>query len=296
MSSSNVSDKKRDSGWSIRDLPVSDRRSSVAICGFYFPAGVRRCVTSLLLALLLAAPAAAIDESKIVDLTYSFGPDTVYWPTAKGFQLETVVHGKTAGGFFYAANNFCTAEHGGTHMDAPIHFAEGRAAVDQVPVGAGIGPIVRVDVSAQAAVDADYRLTLGDLQAWEERHGRIPDGAIVVMYSGWGTRWPDRKRYLGTDVAGDTANLHFPGFSREAAEFLVRQRRIDAIGVDTPSIDHGPSQDFIVHQIINGADKPGFENLANLDRVPAMGATLIALPMKIAGGSGGPLRAIALLP
>lgn len=246
--------------------------------------------------ILLASPVAAIDESRIVDLTYSFGPDTVYWPTAKGFQLETVVHGKTPAGFFYAANNFCTAEHGGTHMDAPIHFAEGRASADQVPVSAGIGPLVRVDVSAQAATDADYRLTVGDLQAWEKQHGRIPDGAIVVMFSGWGTRWPDRKRYLGTDVAGDTANLHFPGFSREAAEFLVRERRIDAIGVDTPSIDHGPSQDFLVHQIINGADKPGFENLANLDRVPATGATLVALPMKIAGGSGGPLRAIALLP
>jgi kynurenine formamidase len=116
------------------------------------------------------------------------------------------------------------------------------------------------------------------------------------MYSGWGVRWPDRKRYLGTDVPGDTANLHFPGFSRAAAELLVRERRIDAIGVDTPSIDYGPSQDFIVHRVINGANKPAFENIANLDRIPATGATLIALPMKIAGGSGGPLRAIALLP
>ncbi len=116
------------------------------------------------------------------------------------------------------------------------------------------------------------------------------------MFSGWGARWPDRKRYLGTDAPGDTANLHFPGFSKEAAEFLVHEREVDAIGVDTPSIDHGPSKDFIVHQIINGANKPAFENLANLDRIPPSGATLIALPMKIAGGSGGPVRAIALLP
>jgi kynurenine formamidase len=238
----------------------------------------------------------ALDETKLIDLTYAFGPETIYWPTAKSFQLETVVHGKTAAGFFYAANNFCTAEHGGTHMDAPVHFAEGRASAEQVPIGAGIGPIVRVDVSVAAASDPDYRLSTADLQAWEQRYGRIPNGAIVLMYSGWGARWPDRKRYLGTAEAGDTANLHFPGFSREAAEFLVRERTIDAVGVDTPSIDHGPSQDFIVHQIINGANKPGFENLANLDRVPATGATLIALPMKIAGGSGGPLRAIALLP
>jgi kynurenine formamidase len=250
----------------------------------------------LLLSLLLCTPAAAIDETRIIDLTYAFGAETVYWPTAKAFQLETVVHGKTAAGYFYAANNFCSAEHGGTHMDAPIHFAEGKASAEQVPLASGIGPIARIDVSAQAAADADYRLGVADLEAWEKRHGRIPDGAIVVMYSGWGARWPDRKRYLGTDVAGDTTNLHFPGFSRAAAEFLVRERRIDAIGVDTPSIDHGPSRDFIVHQVIHGANKPAFENLANLDRVPATGATLIALPMKIAGGSGGPLRAIALLP
>jgi kynurenine formamidase len=254
------------------------------------------CWLIALLCIVLIGSARAIDETKIVDLTYAFGPETVYWPTAKGFQLETVVHGKTDAGFFYAANNFCSAEHGGTHMDAPIHFAEGKATAEQVPVASGIGPIVRIDVSAQATADADYRLSVADLQAWEERYGRIPDGAIVVMYSGWGARWPDRKRYLGTDAAGDTAHLHFPGFSRAAAEFLVRERRIDAIGVDTPSIDHGPSQDFIVHQVIHGANKPAFENLANLDRVPATGATLIALPMKIAGGSGGPLRAIALLP
>lgn len=249
----------------------------------------------ILAAVLFASPALALDENKIVDLSYPYGPETVYWPSARPFQLEAVAHGRTAGGFFYAANDFCTAEHGGTHMDAPIHFAEGRASADQVPLGAGIGPIVRVDVSAKAAADPDYRLAVADLKAWEAEHGRIPNGAVVIMYSGWGSRWPDRKRYLGSDKPGDTANLHFPGFSREAAEFLVRERSIDAIGVDTASIDHGPSQDFIVHRIINGANKPAFENLANVDRLPPSGATLVALPMKIAGGSGAPLRAIAIL-
>jgi kynurenine formamidase len=179
-------------------------------------------------------------------------------------------------GYWYEANNYWAAEHGGTHMDAPVHFARGGATADQVPVTAGIGPLVRVDVSAQAARDADYRLTRADLEAWEKANGRIPKGAIVVMYSGWGSRWPDAKRYLGTDVAGDVANLHFPSFSQEAAEFLVRERDINGIGVDTASIDYGPSTDFIVHRVINGAGKPGFENLAHLDRVPAKGATLIA--------------------
>jgi len=241
------------------------------------------------------AAAIDIDPAKVVDLTYGFGTETVYWPTARHFTLEVQSKGES-GGHWYEANNFCAAEHGGTHMDAPVHFARGGATADQVPVTAGIGPLVRVDVSAQAARDADYRLTRADLEAWEKANGRIPKGAIVVMYSGWGSRWPDAKRYLGTDVAGDVANLHFPSFSQEAAEFLVRERDINGIGVDTASIDYGPSTDFIVHRVINGAGKPGFENLAHLDRVPAKGATLIALPMPIAGGSGGPLRAVAVLP
>jgi kynurenine formamidase len=259
--------------------------------------GSMRLGRVLILLFLAALPARAfdIDPAKVVDLTYGFGPETVYWPNGKRFALEVVFKGES-GGHWYEANNICAAEHGGTHMDSPAHFARDHATTDKVPVTAGIGPLVRVDVSAQAAKDVDYRLTVDDLRAWESANGAIPRGAIVAMYSGWGTRWPDAKRYLGTDVPGDTANLHFPGFSKEAAEFLVRERDINAIAVDTPSIDHGPSQDFIVHQIINGANKPAFENLANLDRVPPRGATLIGLPMKIEGGSGGPLRAIAVLP
>lgn len=237
-----------------------------------------------------------IGQARVVDLTYGFGADTIYWPTARGFELQEVSHGPTEGGYWYEANNICMAEHGGTHMDAPVHFAEGQLASDQVPVAAGIGALVRVDVSERAANDADYRLSVDDLRAWEERHGRIPAGAIVVMYSAWGRRWPDRASYLGTAEAGDTANLHFPGFSAAAAAFLVEQRDIKAIGVDTPSIDHGPSRDFMVHRIVHGAGKPAFENLANLNRVPPAGATILALPMKIKGGSGGPLRAVALLP
>lgn len=255
-----------------------------------------RGLIALALLAAAAAPAIDIDPAKVVDLTYPFGADTLYWPTAKRFALEAVHHGETPGGYWYEANNLSAAEHGGTHMDAPAHFAAGGASAAQVPVTAGIGPLVLVDVSAQAARDPDYRLTRADLATWERAHGRIPKGAIVVMFSGWGTRWPDAKRYLGTAVPGDVANLHFPGFSREAAEWLVRERDINGIGVDTPSIDHGPSTDFIVHRVINGAGKPGFENLAHLDKVPAAGATLIALPLPIEGGSGGPMRAIAVLP
>jgi kynurenine formamidase len=243
------------------------------------------------------APAGpAIDLNKVVDLTYAFGPETIYWPTAESFTLQRVSYGPTPQGYWYAANNVCMAEHGGTHMDAPIHFAEGKLTADAVPLRSCIGPAALIDVRAQAAADRDYRLTIGDITAWEQHNGRLPARAIVIMWSGWGARWGDKLRYLGTDKRGDVANLHFPGFSREAAEFLVAQRDIAAIGVDTASIDYGQSADFIVHRVINGANKPGFENLASLDRLPASGVTLIALPMKIAGGSGGPARIIAILP
>lgn len=236
-------------------------------------------------------------DARTVDLTYAFGPDTVYWPSDRhGFELEVVARGATDGGYWYEANRMCTAEHGGTHMDAPVHFARGQLTADQVPVSAGIGPLVRIDVRGAATRDPDYRLSVADLISWEKKHGRIPRGAIVVMYSGWGERWPDAARYLGSDIPGDTAHLHFPGFGEAAVRFLIDKRDIRAIGVDTASIDHGPSRDFAVHRILHGAGKPAFENLANLDQVPAAGAILVALPMKIAGGSGGPLRAVAILP
>ena len=245
---------------------------------------------------LMSMPGLAFDESKIIDLTYPYDEHTISWPTAKPYELEVVAAQRTDAGYWYAANNICLAEHSGTHMDAPIHFAEGTRTISEVPVEQLIGPAVVIDVSAKAAQDADYRVSVADIQAWESVHGEIPTGAQVLMLSGWGKYWPDKKRYLGTDKSGDVANLHFPGFSREAAEFLISHREIDAVGVDTPSIDSGQSKDFIVHQIVNGANKPGLENIANLDKLPPRGATLIALPMKIAKGSGAPVRIIAILP
>lgn len=242
------------------------------------------------------AAAPTIDLTKVVDLSYAFGPDTIYWPTAEGFTMQRVSYGTTPSGYWYAANNICIAEHGGTHMDAPIHFAQGQRTADQVPLSSCIGPAVVVDVRTPAATNRDYRMAVDDLTAWETKHGRIPAGAVVIMDSGWGARWSDKLQYMGTDQHGDVANLHFPGFSKEAAEFLVAQRDGAAIGVDTASMDYGQSEDFIVHQVINGANKPGFENLANVDRLPPVGALFVALPMKIAGGSGGPVRIIAILP
>jgi kynurenine formamidase len=236
------------------------------------------------------------DESKVVDLTYNFDDQAIYWPTAKAFQWEKEAWGKSAGGYWYTAARYSASEHGGTHLDAPIHFGEGRSAADEIPLSRLIAPAVVIDISPASARDADYRLTVGDIASWEKQNGQIPDNSIVLIRTGWGKFWPDRKKYLGTDAPGDTANLHFPGISREAAELLAKQRKIDGIGIDTASIDHGPSKDFIAHQVLNGANIYALENVANLDRLPAKGATLIALPLKIKGGTGGPVRIIAILP
>lgn len=238
----------------------------------------------------------SVDLQRVVDLTYAFGPDTIYWPTGESFTLHPTAHGKTPQGYWYSSNDIAMAEHGGTHMDAPIHFGEGKMTAAEVPLSNCIGPAAVIDVRKQAAVNPDYLMTRDDLSAWEAQHGRVPRGAIVVLYSGWGRFWGDKKKYLGTDKPGDVANLHFPGFSKEAVEFLVTERDIAAIGIDTASIDHGPSKEFWVHRAINGANKPAFENIANVDRLPPVGATLIALPMKITNGSGGPTRIIAILP
>jgi kynurenine formamidase len=237
-----------------------------------------------------------IDEAKLVDLTYDFDEKTIYWPTAQPFRWEKESWGKSAGGYWYAAARYAASEHGGTHLDSPIHFGEGKSSTDQITLQKLIGPAVVIDVSTACASNPDYLVTDADVTNWERAHGKIADGSIILIKTGWGKRWPDRKQYLGTDAPGDTANLHFPGLSRAAAELLAKERRIDGIGIDTASIDYGQSKDFIAHQVLYGANIYGLENVAHLDRLPPVGATIIALPMKIKGGTGGPARIIALLP
>lgn len=233
-----------------------------------------------------------------VDLSYAYDHRTVFWPTAKPFELTAVAAGMTDGGYYYAANDFSMAEHGGTHLDAPIHFAEGRLTADQIPLGRLIGAAVVVDVSEAAAANPDYQVQVSDMEAWEAEHGSIPDGAILLLRTGWGARWPDRERYLGTVLTGPEAvpQLHFPGLHPDAARWLVERREIDAVGIDTPSIDHGQSTLFESHRILFADDVPAFENVAELERMPSTGAYVVALPMKIAGGSGGPLRIVGLIP
>lgn len=237
-------------------------------------------------------------KGKWVDLTHDFSEEAVYWPTADGFKLESVFEGFTDKGFFYDANNYSAAEHGGTHIDSPIHFAEGKQTVDQIPIESLIGPAVVIDVTAKALADRDYLVSVKDFMDWESKHGKITDGSIVLLNTGSSQFWPDKVKYMGTDKRGPDAvkELHFPGLDPSAAKWLVENRKINAIGLDTPSIDYGQSTLFESHRILFKENIPAFENVANLDKLPPKGAFVIALPMKIKGGSGGPLRIIANLP
>jgi len=238
----------------------------------------------------------SLDESKLVDLTYAFDASTIYWPTNQRFIQDVVSHGQSAGGYWYASNDFCASEHGGTHLDAPIHFGEGRASVENIPIERFIGPAVVIDISAACAADPDYVVQVDDVLAWEKQHGAIPQGAIVLVRTGWGARWREPQRYLGSKTPGDVTTLHFPGYSKPAAEFLVHERQIDAIGIDTASLDAGASKSFEAHQVFAAEDMPGFENVANLHLLPEQGAHIIALPMKIGAGTGSPTRIVAVLP
>ena len=232
-----------------------------------------------------------------VDLSHDFAADTIYWPTAEPFKLDTVAAGETGAGYYYSAYQFSAAEHGGTHIDAPVHFAEGHRTVDQIPLEQLIGAAIKLDVSAKAQGDRDYQVGVTDFEAWEKQNGRIPDDSIVLLRTGWSEYWNDRMKYLGTDKRGAEAvvELHFPGLAPEAARWLTENRKIKAIGLDTASIDYGQSKLFESHRVLMGQNIPAFENVANLERLPEKVAMVIAMPMKIRGGSGGPLRIIAFV-
>jgi kynurenine formamidase len=228
-----------------------------------------RFKTFIVLLIILTAPTIKpqFDDMKIVDLTYAFDESTIYWPTAEGFKLEVISKGYTDKGFYYSANSFCAAEHGGTHIDAPIHFYENRNSADEIPLANLIGNAVLIDVSEQCLKDRDYLIAVDDFTKWEKEYGEIPERMIVLLKTGYGKYWPDRTKYMGTDERGEeaVAKLHFQ------------------------------SQYFRTHALLAENNIPIFENVANLEILPAKNFTVVALPMKIKGGSGGPLRIIALL-
>jgi kynurenine formamidase len=255
------------------------------------------CAPPARLAVGGAVPEALADipEDRLVDLSHPYDDRTVFWPTAPPFRLTRDAAGIGPEGYWYASNSLCLSEHGGTHLDAPYHFAKEGWTTERLPLRSLIGRACVIDVRQACAANPDHAATLQEVSDFEARHGAIPAGAIVVLWTGWSERWPDRRRYLGDDTPGDASRLHFPGLSAEAARALA-QRRIAGVGIDTASIDPGNSRDFQAHRLLAAANVYNLENLAHVGRLPPVGATLIALPMKIGGGTGGPVRVVAVLP
>ena len=245
-----------------------------------------------LLALLFTLPTQA---GEWIDLTYSLSPRAVFWPTAQRFEKRTDFEGQTEGGYYYSAYTFTTAEHGGTHIDAPVHFARGKQPVDEVPLERLIGDAVVLDLTARVDGNCNHRVSIEDISSWEKAHGEIPRQSIVLIRTGYSQYWPDAARYLGTDQRGQAgvALLCFPGLHPDAATWLAEEREIKSVGIDTASIDYGKSKDFAAHVNLMTRNIPAFENVANLDKLPATGVFVVALPAKIKGGSGGPLRIVA---
>ena len=256
---------------------------------------------TLPIALLLAgcatgAPApdllSSIRSTRLVDLTHVLDAQSPYWPGAKYFPFECWDLAK-----FEEVRAFSRAyrvpEHYGTHVDAPIHFAEGQATIDQVPMERFIGPAVVFDIREKAARDPDAVLTAEDVDAWEAAHGRIPEGAIALLLTGWGARWGDAEAYRNFDATG---RLRFPSYGIEAARRLLVDRGVLGLGVDLLSVDRGVDEEFPVHRLGNGMGRWFAENLANLDRLPPSGAIVVIAPIPLRGGSGAQARAFALLP
>jgi kynurenine formamidase len=247
-----------------------------------------------------APPATGIDlaAARLVDLSYAYDETTIYWPTSpSSFDLTELARGAAEGGYFYSAYSFSTPEHGGTHLDAPIHFSETGRTAGEIPIRQLIATGVVIDMSEAASQDPDAQLDLETVRDWESRNGPISEGAIVVLRTGWGRRWAEgAKAYLGDDTPGDASKLHFPGYGEEAARYLVEERKVGALGIDTASIDHGPSKDFAVHRVAAARNVIGLENVARAEELPEKDFWIVALPVKIGKGSGGPVRIVALLP
>ena len=256
---------------------------------------VLRVGLACLVTVWLVARVTELVAGEWIDLTHELSADAVFWPTAAPFSMTTDFAGLTDKGFYYSAYSFATAEHGGTHIDAPVHFAQGANHVDEIPLEQLIGDAVVIDVSGAVQADRDHRIAVADIEGWEAQHGAIPDASIVLFRTGFGQYWPDLEKYLGTALRGEAgaAALSFPGLDAAAAEWLLEHRRIKAVGIDTASIDYGKSTHFETHVALMSNNVPAFENVANLDRLPATGVYVIALPVKIRGGSGGPLRIVA---
>lgn len=226
----------------------------------------------------------------LVDLTHALATTSPAWPGAP--HLAVTIEADYPQGYF--ARHVSLPEHAGTHVDAPAHFVRGAATVDAIAPADLRADAVIVDVRAAVARDADYAVRAADLEAWERAHGAMPEHALVIARTGWEARWSDEARYRNADAK---SVMHFPGFAPEAIAWLLAHHPgFVGAGIDTLSIDVGPSRDFTAHKKLLGAGKYGIENLAGLDALPARGATVLVAPLKLAGGSGAPARVLADVP
>ena len=244
---------------------------------------------------LAAQELLSLDGVRLIDLSHAYDDTTLFWPTSPiDFEHKELAYGPSGNGYFYSAYTFATPEHGGTHLDAPIHFAENAKTVGQLDINDLFSPLIVIDVTTRVSTDRDYRLLPEDIRSFETTHGDIHPGSAVLVRTGWSSYWPDATAYLGDDTPGDASNLSFPGIGEEAA-LLLMERRVAMVGIDTASVDYGKTAAFPVHIVFAANGVPALENLTNLASLPATGAYLLAAPMKIGEGSGAPARVIAFV-
>jgi kynurenine formamidase len=236
-------------------------------------------------------------NKKLIDLTHAFDENTIYWPTEEDFKHEKEFYGQTDKGYFYSSYRISAAEHGGTHTDAPIHFNKNGQTLDEIPLWRLVGPAVVVDVAKLCKENRDYLISIQDFLDWEKKNKQQLDNKIILLKTDYARYWPNRLLYMGTNERGPDAikKMHFPGLAPEAARWLVEQRHIRAVGIDTPSIDYGQTTQYGSHRALFEYNVPAFENLADLNQLPSFGFEIVALPMKIKNGSGGPLRIVAFI-
>ncbi|ABF41611.1 Kynurenine formamidase [Candidatus Koribacter versatilis Ellin345] len=248
----------------------------------------------LALAILLVAKhrsvvATPLTVTTILDLTHTMTESSPTWDDSEKYSAKTTARHDSHG---YYARELTLPEHFGTHIDAPAHYAASLWTVDQIPAERLVRPLAIIDITQKAKANPDYQLTVADIAAWEDTHGHIPQAAIVVIRTGWGERWNDAKAFRNADAHGV---MHFPGFSLEAAQFLVDARYVVGIGTDTMSVDPGDSRENPVHQYTMARSVYHLENVANLAITPESGATLVVAPAKFQHGSGAPTRLLAML-
>ncbi|XP_048753993.2 isatin hydrolase-like [Ostrea edulis] len=232
---------------------------------------------------------------QVVDLTHEHSYTTIYWPGNPAYNFTVLHRNNTASGFWYESNFFATAEHGGTHVDSPAHFYKGGWRTQQIPMERLVGKGVVINVKSKVSTNYDYRVSVGDLTDWENSYGRIPDGAVVLMNSGWSDNYPDKNDVFNTTTPDDPSTFHFPGWHEDTVTWLTKNRKVHVIGVDTPSVDYGQSKTFPTHVILGKNDIIGVENVGFLDRIPESGSTVFVAVLKLTDGSGGPARVFAVV-